>query len=61
MIHRPEAFLPASRFIARVMAVQLPAPGSAIEASLLLLEDGSDDDRMDFVDISHLTILSVLA
>ncbi|WAB91024.1 hypothetical protein OSS47_23270 [Pseudomonas citronellolis] len=55
------AFLPESRFIARVMAVQLPAPGSAIETSLLLLEEGSDDDCMDFVDISHLTILSVLA
>lgn len=52
--------LPVSRFVAQVMAVQLPAPGSGVETSILILEDGYSSDQLDYVDVSDLTLLEVL-
>lgn len=52
--------LPVSRFIAQVMAVQLPASGSGVETSVLILEDGYSSDQLDYVDASELTLLEVL-
>lgn len=53
--------LPVSRFIAQVMAVQLPAFGSGVETSVLILEDGYSSDQLDYVDVSDLTLLEVLS
>lgn len=52
--------LPVSRFVAQVMAVQLPAFGSGVETSVLILEDGYSSDQLDYVNVSQLTLLEVL-
>jgi hypothetical protein len=52
--------LPVSRFIAQVMAVQLPAFGSSVATAVLILEDGYSSDQLDYVDASDLTLLEVL-
>lgn len=49
--------LPDSRFIARVMAVHLPAYNSGVETSLLLLQEGCSLDEADYVDVSALRLL----
>jgi hypothetical protein len=60
LIQRHDSFLADSQFFARIMAVQLPAAGSSVETSVLLLEDGYAEDQMDYVDIAKLTVLEVL-
>lgn len=50
-------YQPASQVIAQVMAVNLPLSGSGFETSVLLREDGHS---IDYVDVSHLTLLEVL-
>ncbi len=52
--------LPEARFVAQVMAVHLPAPGSGVETLLLLLEDGHNIDQMDYADVASLTLLQML-
>jgi len=44
------------RYRARVMAVQMPAPGTGIECSLLLLEEGLPPDCMDYVELDRLQL-----
>lgn len=53
-------YQPVSRFVAQIMAVHLPASGSGIETSVLLREDGYSADQLDYVDVTHLTLLEVL-
>lgn len=43
-----------SRYRATVMAVQVPAPGTDIEWSLLLHQEGSAPDQMDYVELDRL-------
>lgn len=52
--------LPDERFIARVLAVHLPASDSGVETSLLLIEDGHGADSGDYVDVADLTLLEQL-
>lgn len=60
VVQQFEHTLPEARFVARVMAVHLPAPDSGVETSLLLLEDGYSLDQVDYVDVSRLTLLERL-
>ncbi|WP_165666570.1 hypothetical protein [Metapseudomonas otitidis] len=60
VVQQFEHTLPDARFVARVMAVHLPAPDSGVETSLLLLEDGFSLDEVDYVDVSRLTLLEQL-
>lgn len=50
----------ASQFTAQVMAVNLPLSGFGFETSVLLRQDGHSVDYLDYVDVSHLTLLEVL-
>ncbi|HCF9771459.1 TPA: hypothetical protein ACIDY2_006341 [Pseudomonas aeruginosa] len=47
------------RFSARVLGVFLPALGSDVGTSLLLLEDGYSDEMMDSFDASDLRLVVV--
>lgn len=42
------------RYRATVMAVQVPAPGTDIEWSLLLHQEGYAPDQMDYVELDRL-------
>ncbi|WP_165666185.1 hypothetical protein [Metapseudomonas otitidis] len=54
--------LPDARFVARVMAVNLPLPNSGLETSLLLSQEGygEDFDTMDYAPVSRLTLIDRL-
>lgn len=43
-----------SRYRATVMAVQVPAPGTDIEWSVLLHQEGFAPDRMDYIELDRL-------
>jgi len=53
-------YSPMTPFVAQVLAVHLPAPGSDIETSVLLCQDGHSSDQSDYVDVSHLQLIEVL-
>lgn len=41
-------------FRGRVMAIQVPAPNSGIESSILIQFDGLGSDSMDYVDLDSI-------
>ena len=43
-----------SRYRATVMAVQVPAPGTDIEWSVLLHQEGLAPDQMDYIELDRL-------
>lgn len=59
VIHTFEAPMEPLKVIARVMAVQIPAQGTDIEAGFLLLEDGSSDDGLEYVAVGQLEFVSL--
>lgn len=53
--------LPTCRFVAQVMAVQLPALGTGVETCVVIHQDGHEADYLEYVDVSELTLLEVLS
>jgi hypothetical protein len=59
LIQASEYGFPEERVIARVMAVAVPAAGTNIKTSLLLLPDGCEPDYMHYHDVTTLTLQAV--